>query len=79
MAYTWSDGYVKSKTGCAGIYVINSFQYPSPSAALKVDRQEYQVPSSVHFNLAKSKGYDFYVTSDQSQKSRFSAARSDES
>lgn len=65
---TWSDGYVKSKTGCAGIFVINGVQYPSPSATLKPDWQKYQGPPSEHFSLAKTDGYDFYVTTDHSQE-----------
>ena len=73
-AFTWSDGYVKSTNGCAGIYVINSFQYPSPSVTLKKDWKEFQGPPSVHFNLAKSNGYDFYVTTDHSQEAAFQPA-----
>src|ERR1022692_3289255 len=38
----WSDGYVKSTTGCAGIFVINGLQYPSPSVVLKSDFRQYQ-------------------------------------
>jgi hypothetical protein len=73
-AFTWSDGYVKSTSGCAGIYVINSFQYPSPSVTLKKDWNEFQGAPSVHFNLAKSNGYDFYVTTDHSQEAAFQPA-----
>jgi len=69
-AFTWSDGYVKSKD-CAGIYVINSFQYPSPSVTVRKDWKEYQGPPSVHFSLAKSNGYDFYITTDHSQEAAF--------
>jgi hypothetical protein len=71
LAYTWSDGYVKSAGGCAGIYVINSFQYPSPGVTPKKDWKEYQGPPSVHFGLAKSNGYDFYITTDHSQEAAF--------
>src|ERR1700733_887824 len=74
IAFTWSDGYVKSTTGCAGIYVINSFQYPSPSVTVKPDWKEYQGTPSDHFSLAKSHGYDFYVTSDHSQEAAFQPA-----
>ena len=72
-AFTWTDGYVKSKE-CAGIYVINSFQYPSPSVTVKKDWKEYQGPPSVHFSLAKSNGYDFYITTDHSQEAAFQPA-----
>ena len=71
LASSWTDGYVKSKDGCAGIYVINSFQYPSPSVTVKKDWKEYQGPPSVHFSLAKSNGYDFYITTDHSQEAAF--------
>src|SRR5215510_4306871 len=70
-AFTWTDGYVKSKEGCAGIFVINGFQYPSPSVTVKKDWKEYQGPPSVHYGLAKSNGYDFYVTTDHSQEAAF--------
>jgi hypothetical protein len=35
--FTWTDGYVKSKNGCAGIYVITAFNIPvqmSPEGGL---------------------------------------------
>jgi hypothetical protein len=39
---TWTDGYVKSKTGCAGIFVIDGAQYPSPSMKVKANWEEDQ-------------------------------------
>ena len=71
LSFTWADGYVKSTHGCAGIYVINSVQYPSPSVTVKKDWKEYQGPPAVHFSLAKSSGYDFYITTDHSQEAAF--------
>ena len=71
LAYVWSDGYVKSKNGCPGIYVINSYQYPSPGVILIPDWQQYQGPPSEHFSRAKSNGYDFYATTDHSQEAAF--------
>jgi hypothetical protein len=73
-AYTWTDGYVKSANGCAGIYVINSFQYPSPNVTVKKDWKEFQGFPRDHYSLAKSHGYDFYVTSDHSQEAAFQPA-----
>ncbi|HZL56488.1 MAG TPA: CehA/McbA family metallohydrolase [Bryobacteraceae bacterium] len=67
----WAEGYVKSKNGCFGMYVINGFQYPSPDVTLKPDWEKYQGPPSRHFELAKANGYDFYVTSDHSQEGAF--------
>src|SRR5215510_3230462 len=62
-AFSWNDGYVKTaEGGCAGMYVINSFQIPSPTVTVKKDWKEYQGPPAVHYKLAKAAGYDFYVT-----------------
>ncbi len=68
---TWTDGYVKSATGCAGIFVIDGAQYPSPNVKLKADWEEYQGPPSEHFKRAKADGYDFYITTDHSQEAAF--------
>jgi hypothetical protein len=68
---TWTDGYVKSKDGCAGIYVIDGAQYPSPNMTVKPDWKEYQGTPLEHFRLAKSHGYDWYVTTDHSQEAAF--------
>lgn len=68
---TWTAGYVASKNHCATIYVIDSWQYPSPSSILKSDWENYQGPPSKHYEVAKMNGYDFYVTSDHSQEASF--------
>ncbi len=67
----WSDGYVKGDTGCAAIFVINSLQYPGPGMKVKPDWEEYQGLPQKHFELAKARGYDFYVTTDHSQEATF--------
>jgi hypothetical protein len=41
------------------------------SKILKPDWQKHQGPPSAHFALAKSKGYDFYITTDHSQEAAF--------
>ncbi len=69
--HTWTDGYVKSKTGCAGIYVIDGAQYPSPSMRVKPDWENTQGPPLEHFRQAKAAGYDFYITTDHSQEAAF--------
>lgn len=74
-AFLWNDGYVKTaQEGCPGIYVINSFQYPAPGVTVRKDWKEVQGPPSVHFVLAKSNGYGFYVTTDHSQEAAFQPA-----
>jgi hypothetical protein len=67
----WSDGYVKSQTGCFGMYVINGFQIPSPDMKVKADWQKVQGPPSTHFEKAKAAGYDFYTVTDHSQEAVF--------
>ena len=67
----WSKGYV-FKNKCPGIYVINSWQLPSPGMTLKPDWKSVQGLPSRHYQLAKQDGYDFYVTSDHSQEAVFS-------
>ncbi len=74
---TWTDGYVKSKTGCSGIFVIDGSQYPSPSVKLRADWQEYQGPPREHFKRAKANGYDFYITTDHSQEAAFQPPSAD--
>ena len=39
--------------------------------ALKPDWQKSQGPPAAHYALAKSKGYDFYITTDHSQEAAF--------
>lgn len=75
-ASTWTQGYVKGD-GCPAIFVINSFQFPAPGVTVKPDWREYQGPPSLHHSLAKSAGYDFYVTTDHSQEAPFQPARAD--
>ncbi len=41
------------------------------SKVLKPDWQKHQGPPSAHYALAKSKGYDFYITDDHSQEAAF--------
>ena len=67
----WKTGYVASKNHCATIYVINSWQYPSPNNTLRPDWQKVQGPPSEHFALAKKDGFDFYTTADHSQEASF--------
>ena len=71
LAYAWSDGYVKKKNDCPGIYVINSAQIPAPGMTVKPDWQKFQGPPSEHFRLAKEHGYDFYAVTDHSQEAAF--------
>ena len=72
----WSRGYVFKKK-CPGIYVVNSWQLPSPSMILKPDWKSVQGLPSRHYQLAKQDGYDFYVTSDHSQEAVFSPSGPD--
>jgi len=67
-ANTWSHGeqYVKAK-------VEEGEGKPKPAKAkvVKPDWQKYQGPPAAHYALAKSKGYDFYTTTDHSQEAGF--------
>ncbi|MES2274668.1 MAG: hypothetical protein V4592_01515 [Bacteroidota bacterium] len=45
------------------------------NATLKPDADKYQGPPSVHFALAKTNGYDFYVSTDHSQEASFHPTR----
>jgi len=67
----WTEGYVKSLTGCYAMYVINGFQLPSPDMKVKADWEKFQGLPSAHYAAAKAKGFDFYVTSDHSQEAVF--------
>ena len=67
----WTEGYVKSLTGCYSMYVINGFQLPSPDMKVKTDWEKSQGLPSAHYAAAKAKGFDFYVTSDHSQEAVF--------
>ncbi len=42
-----------------------------PAKSLRPDWKEHQGPPAAHYALAKSKGYDFYVTTDHSQEAPF--------
>lgn len=71
-ASKWSDGYVKTAgDGCAGIYVINGSQIPSPGVTVKPDWQKFQGNPAVHYAAAKAAGYDFYAATDHSQDAAF--------
>jgi hypothetical protein len=72
---TWTAGYVKSKKSCPTIYVIDSWQYPSPNSILKPDWQKYQGPPSKHYEVAKANGFDFDTTTDHSQEASFDPSR----
>ncbi len=48
-----------------------SKQKAAKAKVLKPDWQKYQGPPSAHYALAKSKGYDFYTTTDHSQEATF--------
>ena len=67
----WTEGYVKSLTGCYSMYVINGFQLPSPDMKVKTNWEKFQGLPSAHYAAAKAKGFDFYVTSDHSQEAVF--------
>ena len=49
----------------------NGAQHPAKTQVLKPDWQKVQGPPAVHFALAKSLGYDFYITTDHSQEAAF--------
>lgn len=53
------------------LYVDSAGVSHSMNVILKQDWQKYQGPPSVHYALAKSNGYDFYVVTDHSQEADF--------
>jgi hypothetical protein len=65
---TWSHGeqYVKAKAGTGA----GKKKAPTPKVLLP-DWQKHQGPPSAHYAQAKSKGYDFYFTTDHSQEAAF--------
>ncbi|HEX4122088.1 MAG TPA: CehA/McbA family metallohydrolase [Verrucomicrobiae bacterium] len=76
--YTWSHGdqWVSKKKSGEGKEPIlydtpEGVQYPATNATLKPDWRKAQGPPSAHFALAKSNGYDFYITTDHSQEAGF--------
>ncbi len=78
-AFTWSHGeqWVNAKPAAGDTKEPLLFvdpegaQFPSKTAVLKPDWQKVQGPPSVHFALAKEKGYDFYICTDHSQEADF--------
>jgi hypothetical protein len=79
-AFTWSHGdqWVKPKPPAAGqkkepaLYVDDhGGQHPAKTMVLKPDWKKFHGPPAAHFELAKSSGYDFYVSSDHSQDADF--------
>ncbi|HEX4796038.1 MAG TPA: CehA/McbA family metallohydrolase [Humisphaera sp.] len=79
-AFTWSHGVQwepPAKPAVAGdvekaMYVdADGVQYPAKTMVLKPDWQKLQGPPPEHFALAKSNGYDFYITTDHSQEAGF--------
>lgn len=69
--FDWATGYKGNNGGCFAIYVIDGWQYHTPSMKLKPDWEKFQGPPSVHFAKAKEAGFDFYVTTDHSQEAAF--------
>jgi hypothetical protein len=68
----WVDG-----DGSTRMYVKNSTSYPGPKLVLKDKWQQFQGPPSVHFEIARANGYDFYVTTDHSQEQVFQPPKPD--
>ena len=76
--YTWSHGAQflnaaaepgSGKKEKSGLRISpEGAQSPPENLQPRPDWQKYQGPPSAHFALAKSSGYDFYVTSDHSQE-----------
>ena len=79
--YTWSHGAQFDKAAPetdsgnrkkAGIRVSpEGTQSPPEDATPRPDWRKFQGPPAAHYALAKSNGYDFYVTSDHSQEAAF--------
>jgi hypothetical protein len=67
----WSEGYVKTGTGCPAIFVINGAQIHAPGVTVKPDWTSFQGPPSAHFAAAKAAGYDFYSATDHSQEAGY--------
>lgn len=65
-AYTWSHG--EQWRNPSHLVVNNSLSHPGPQNVLKPNWQKVQGPPSEHFALARSEGYDFYVSTDHSQE-----------
>jgi hypothetical protein len=67
--FDWSK--VNMKNECAGMFVIDGFQYHSPDMKLRPDWEKFQGSPATHFQLAKAAGFDFYATTDHSQEAAF--------
>jgi hypothetical protein len=65
---TWSHG---EQYGKATPKAGEGKKRSSNSKVLKPEWQKHQGPPSAHYALAKSKGYDFYITDDHSQEAAF--------
>ncbi|HWQ93306.1 MAG TPA: hypothetical protein VN673_16650 [Clostridia bacterium] len=65
---TWSHGEQYGTAKAAG---VAGKQKDKPAKVLKPDWQKHQGPPAAHYALAKSKGYDFYITADHSQEAAF--------
>jgi hypothetical protein len=73
--YTWSHGTQFSKAAPGGgkkksgmRITPEGAQYPPDDATPRPDWQKYQGPPAAHYAIAKTNGYDFYITSDHSQE-----------
>lgn len=71
--YTLSHGsHYDREPGHKNYMFVNSENVSvSINTTLKPDWRKYQGPPSAHYALAKSNGYDFYVTTDHSQEAAF--------
>lgn len=67
--FGWTGG--DPRAPCPRMYVMNGWQYHSPSMLLKPDWQKFQGPPSAHFAAARAAGFDWYVTTDHSQEAAF--------
>jgi hypothetical protein len=70
-AYTWSHGEQWEKNTWAPLLLVGDTAYPNSNAILKSHWQKVQGPPASHFATAKSKGFDFYATTDHSQDASF--------
>jgi len=68
-SYTWSHG--QQWDNPQHLVVTGSTDAPGPNNVLKPDWKKFQGPPAKHFAIAKSMGYDFYVSSDHSQEAAF--------
>lgn len=66
--YTWSHG--EQWRNPQHLAVNGFISHPGPENVLKPSWQNIQGSPSTHFALAKSAGYDFYISTDHSQEER---------